>query len=168
MAMDARRGIAVLIGVCLSIFAPALAGAVEPLPVAPITTPAAEPDVPAVSAKRRPQAPTSSPPLVDSGPTPVDAAPPLPEPAPLPAPPPPEPPAPEPAAPAPPEITPVPEPAPSARAPAGKPNLEAPTRLPTTGDGSGSRYPAAAGACLAFGGLCIALGARAKGRLVRR
>jgi outer membrane biosynthesis protein TonB len=184
-AMEPRNCTAVLLGVGLSIFAPGLltagpAGAAEARPAAeeapavPTTTievPAsapdaapADPEVAVVGAKRKPRGPVSSPP------PPVDTSPPPPPPV---APPPP--PEPEPAPPAPPPAPPVsapevvsapapPAPPPPARAPYGEPRVDTATRLPTTGNGLGSRFAAWAGACLGLGGLCIAGGARRRER----
>ena len=44
--------------------------------------------------------------------------------------------------------------------PVGRPRTPRPVRLPTTGDGNRSPYVATAGVLLALGGLCIAIGAR--------
>lgn len=181
--MDARRCNAVLIGIGLLIFAPGPltagpAGAAEARPAAegsppvPTTTteiPASEPDVmwaepevDVVGAKRKPRAPASAPPPPADVP---DTSPPPPPPPPVAPPPPPEPVQPEPPAPpvTAPEVVPAPappEPLPPARAPAGEPRVDTATRLPTTGNGLGSRFAALAGACLGLGGLFIAGGAR--------
>jgi outer membrane biosynthesis protein TonB len=182
--MDARRCTAVLIGVGLWIFAPGPltagpAGAAEARPAAadgalpvPTTTidisasapdaAPAEPEVAVVGAKRKPRGPDSSPP------PPADSSPP-PPPPPVAPPPPPEPVEPEPPPPpvTVPEVLPAPappEPPPPTRAPAGEPRVDNATRLPTTGNGLGSRFAALAGACLGFGGLFIAAGARRRQR----
>src|SRR5688500_5805603 len=180
--MERRSCTAVLIGVGLSIFAPGPltagpAGAADarpaaegapPVPTTAIEIPAsapaspAEPEVAVVGAKRRPRGPVSSPPPPD------DISPPPPPPV---APhPPPEPVQPEPP-PAPPvtapEVVPAPAPPappPPARAPYGEPRVDNATRLPTTGNGLGSRFAAWAGACLGLGGLFIAAGARRRQR----
>jgi hypothetical protein len=179
VAMEARSCTAVLIGVGLSIFAPGPmtagpAGAAEarpaaagapPVPTTTIEIPAfapdvtpAEPEVAVVGAKRKPRAPDSSPPPpADSSPPPPPPVAPPPPPEPVPPEPPPTPPVTAPdvmPAPAP------PEPPPPARAPAGEPRVDNPTRLPTTGSRLGSRFAALAGACLGLGGLFIAAGAR--------
>lgn len=187
-AMKARTCTAVLIGMGLSMFAPGpltagpagaaearpAAGGAPPVPTTTIGIPAsetavapAEPEVAVVGAKRKPRVPVSSPP------PPADSPPPPPPPVappPLAPPPPPEPIQPEPP-PAPPVTAPeaVPAPAPPTppppgRAPYAEPRVDTAARLPTTGNGLGSRLAALAGACLGLGGLFIAGGARRRQR----